>query len=150
MLFVESPNGLGLKLTGLIDFEYAYTGPLYFLYEYPVLIQDASWSKELYAKNAVLRAHFVKTIYEALPNPEARATFIASVNGKSFALSGFNDAFMAFQGLEETLIDSATYYLQSLRDGTGLAYSGRLDYTPELYTNTGDPRPSGGTEKKGL
>jgi aminoglycoside phosphotransferase (APT) family kinase protein len=147
MLFVESPNGLGLKLTGLIDFEYAYTGPLYFLYEYPVLIQDVSWSKELYAKNAVLRAHFVKAIYEALPNPQARATFIASMNGKTFAVSGFKDAFMTFQGSEETLINTATYYLQSLRDGTGLAYSGRLDYTSELYTETGDPRPSGRMEK---
>jgi hypothetical protein len=139
MLFIESADGPELKLVGLIDFEYAYTGPLYFLYEYPIFIQDVSWSKELYAENAMLRAHFVKAIHEALPTAEAQATFIASMNGMSFALSGFRDAFMLFQCSEKTLIDSATFYIQSFRDGTGLAYSGRLDYTPERYTEAGDP-----------
>ena len=33
MLFLDPPDGSGPKLTGLIDFEYAFTGPLYFLYE---------------------------------------------------------------------------------------------------------------------
>ncbi len=143
MLFLDSPDGSGPKLTGLIDFEYAYTGPLYFLYEYPILIQDVSWSPELYAENVVLRAHFVRAVYGFLPNPEARATFIAAMNGKSFALNGFRDAFMTVKCSGTTLVGSAKTYLESLRDGTGLAYSGRLDYTPEQYTETGDPMSSG-------
>ncbi|KAK3902890.1 kinase-like domain-containing protein [Staphylotrichum tortipilum] len=68
MLFLD--HGSGPKLTGLIDFEYSFTGPLYFLYDYPIFIQDVSWSAELYAENAVLRAHFVRAIYSALPNAE--------------------------------------------------------------------------------
>ncbi|KAJ4286603.1 hypothetical protein N0V88_007965 [Collariella sp. IMI 366227] len=42
MLFFESADGSGPRLTGLIDFEYAYTGSLHFLYEYPIFIQDVS------------------------------------------------------------------------------------------------------------
>ncbi len=42
---------------------------------------------------------------------------------------------------EETLAGLAKNYVQSLEDGTGLAYSGRLDYTPERYTETAAPLP---------
>ncbi|KAG7284195.1 hypothetical protein NEMBOFW57_010558 [Staphylotrichum longicolle] len=116
MLFLESPDGSGLRLAGLIDFEYAYTGPLHFLYEYPIFIQDVSWSKELYAENAVLRSYFVHAIYEALPTDDARSTFIASMNGKSFAISGFRESFMSVKCSEKTLINSATFYVQELQD----------------------------------
>ncbi|SPQ18375.1 9d7973e3-4f96-429b-872a-4399d5845192 [Thermothielavioides terrestris] len=138
MLFLEPADGSGPKLAGLIDFEYAHTGPLYFLYEYPIFIQDVSWSKELYAENAVLRAHFVRAIYQALPSSEAQSTFIAAMNDKSFALNGFRDSFMRLKCSEKTLINSTAAYIQELRDGTGLAYSGRLDYTPERYTERGE------------
>ncbi len=141
MLFLDSPDGSGPRLTGLIDFEYAFTGPLYFLYEYPIFIQDVSWSEELYAENAILRAHFVRAIHGALPNAEAQSTFIASMNQKSSALNGFRDAFMTMRCSEETLAGLAKNYVQSLEDGTGLAYSGRLDYTPERYTETAAPLP---------
>ncbi|KAH6844687.1 kinase-like domain-containing protein [Chaetomium sp. MPI-CAGE-AT-0009] len=142
MLFLDSPDDSGPRLTGVIDFEFAFTGPVYFLYEYPIFIQDVSWSKELYAENAILRAHFVQAIHGALPNTEAQSTFIASMNQKSFALNGFRDAFMTMRCSEETLTGLARDYIQSVKDGTGLAYSGRLDYTPEPYTATAEPLPS--------
>ncbi|KAK4145930.1 kinase-like domain-containing protein [Dichotomopilus funicola] len=143
MLFANSPDGSGPKLTGLIDFEYAYTGPLYFLYEYPIFIQDVSWSKELYTENAILRAHFIRAVWRALPDTAAQSTFISSMNGKNFALNGFRDSFMTVKLSPESLLDSAKYYVQSLKDGTEPAYSGRLDYTPERYTKTADPLPYG-------
>ncbi|KAL6918797.1 hypothetical protein FSHL1_002791 [Fusarium sambucinum] len=139
MLFLESPDGSGPKLTGLIDFEFAHTGPLYYLYEYPIFIQDVSWSKHLYAENAILRRHFISQIFDGLPNLEARKVFIAAINAKSFLLNSFQDSFMTMQCSEDTLIQSATYYLKSLRDGTGLAYSGRLDYKAEFYSDEGHP-----------
>ena len=89
-----------------------------------------------------MRAHFVQAIYGALPNVEAQSTFIASMNQKSFALNGFRDAFMTMRCSEKTLSSLAKNYVQSLEDGTGLAYSGRLDYTPERYTETAEPLPS--------
>lgn len=142
MLFLESPDGSGLRLSGLIDFEYAYTGPLHFLYEYPIFIQDVHWSKELYAENSVLRAHFVQAVHEALPRAtSARSTFIESMNEKTFAMTGFRDSFMLVRCSEKGLLNSVTSYIRDLQDGTGLAYSGRLDYTPERYTEGGYPLP---------
>lgn len=137
MLFLESPDGSGPKLTGLIDFEFAHTGPLYYLYEYPIFIQDVSWSKHMYAENAILRSHFVSQIFNGLADSDARKIFIAVMNAKCFLLNSFQDSFMTIQCSEDTLIQSATYYLKSLRDGTGLAYSGRLDYKAELYSEKG-------------
>ncbi|KAH7316853.1 kinase-like domain-containing protein [Stachybotrys elegans] len=136
MLFVDSPDGSGLKLSGLIDFEFSHTGPLYFLYEYPIFIQDVSWSKHLYAENATLRAYFVSQIFSRLPSLEQQKVFISCMNSKTFLLNGFRDAFMTVTCSEDTRIHSATRYLESLRDGTGLAYSGRVDYRPEFYTES--------------
>lgn len=143
MLFLEASDGSGPKLTGLIDFEFAHTGPAYFLYEHPIFIQDVSWSKELYTENAILRAHFVHQIFHRLPSSEARKTFIACINSKNFLLNDFQRSFMLMKCSEDTLINSATYYLESLRDGTELAYSGRLDYEPEFYSEYGKPMPAG-------
>lgn len=137
MLFLESPDSSGPKLTGLVDFEFAHTGPLYYLYEYPIFIQDVSWSKHMYAENAILRSHFVSQIFNGLANSDARRIFIAAMNAKCFLLNSFQDSFMTMQCSEDTLIQSATYYLKSLRDGTGLAYSGRPDYKAELYSEKG-------------
>ncbi|KAL2186642.1 hypothetical protein L209DRAFT_765504 [Thermothelomyces heterothallicus CBS 203.75] len=120
MFFLEPSDGSGPKLSGLIDFEYAHTGPLYFLYDYPIFIQDMSWSKGLYAENAILRAYLVRAIYKSLPNSEARSTFTASVNEKNFVLNVLRDSFMTLKCSEKTLINSSTYYVQNLRNGIGL------------------------------
>ncbi|KAM5349652.1 hypothetical protein ACJ41O_006157 [Fusarium nematophilum] len=146
MLFIDSQDGSGPRLTGLIDFEFAHTGPSYFLYDYPIFIQDVSWSRHLYAENAILRAHFVSQIFSRLSSPEARKTFIACINSKNFLFNGFQHAFMATRCSEDTLVKSATYYLKSLRDGTGLAYSGRVDYKPEYYTESAQPETIEGND----
>lgn len=138
MLFSDSSDGLGPKLTGLIDFEYAHTGPVYYLYEYPIFIQDVSWSKELYAENVTLRAHFISQIFDRLKSHEARETFIACINGKSHLLNSFHESFQITPCSEDALVNSATHYLRALNDGTGRAYSGRVDYEPEYYTEKGE------------
>ncbi|KAL8339703.1 hypothetical protein RB601_006011 [Gaeumannomyces tritici] len=146
MMFVnpaDDGSSGGPKLTGLIDFEYAFTGPRYFLYDYPIFIQDVSWSPELYADNATLRAHFVRAIHEQLPNAEARSTFIACMNNKCYALNGFADAFMSMPLDDgQPLGVLAKFYVQDLKDGTGLPYSGRLDYIPERYSEAAEALPS--------
>uniref|UniRef100_A0A8H7N2B6 Aminoglycoside phosphotransferase domain-containing protein n=1 Tax=Bionectria ochroleuca TaxID=29856 RepID=A0A8H7N2B6_BIOOC len=90
MLFIEQPDGLPPKLAGIIDFEYSYPGPLYFLFEYPIFIQDVSWSKELYPINAILRPHFVREIFNRLPDEESRRILVACMNSKSYTLNSFN------------------------------------------------------------
>ena len=139
MLFSQPDDGSAPQLTGLIDFDFAYAGPRYFLYEYPLFIQHASWSKHLYAENALLRSHFVREIYRQLPDPEERRVFISAMNGKSFALNGFQSSFMTMKCSEDTLVQLARDYLSDLDEDTGLAYSGRVDYTPEKYSETGEP-----------
>jgi hypothetical protein len=133
----------------LIDFEYAFTGPLYFLYEYPIFIQDVSWSEELYTENAILRTHFVQAIHGALPDAKAQSTFIASINQKCFALNGFRDAFMTMKCSEATFAGLAKNYVQDVENGTGLAYSGRLDYTPEQYNEAAEPLHSKSSVQSG-
>ncbi|KAM0438678.1 hypothetical protein ACHAPT_001434 [Fusarium lateritium] len=107
MLFLDAPDGSGPKLSGLIDFEYAHTGPDYFLYESPIFIQDVSWSSHLYAENKLLRAHFVSQIFSNLPSPQSKATFISSINSKNFLLNSFKDSFMTMQCSESTRKNSA-------------------------------------------
>jgi hypothetical protein len=71
------------------------------------------------------------------------------MNQKSFVLNGFRDAFMMMRCSEKTLAGLARNYVQSVEDGTGLAYSGRLDYTPERYTETAEPLPSNSSVQTG-
>ena len=143
MLFVASPDGSGPKLTGLIDFEFAHTGPVYFLYEYPLFTQDVYWSKHLYAENAILRAHFVSQIFKHLPNETAQQLFIVCINSKSFILNSFQESFMSMESSTNTLAQAAKYFLQTLKDGNGLPYSGRIDYKPEYYFENGEPVVAG-------
>lgn len=139
MLFVDAPDGSGPMLTGLIDFEFSHTGPRYFLYEYPIFIQDCDMRKELYVENAVLRSHFVFEIFNQLPTAEEKQTFIACINSKNFPINSFRDTFMAMKCPEDMLIRSGGGYLKELLDGSGNAYSGRIDYVPEYYSEQGLP-----------
>lgn len=138
MLFSDSLDNKP-RLTGLIDFEFSFTGPLYRLYEYPVFIQDIDMEKELYAENAILRTHFVQQIFHQLPDQEAKDTFIACINNKSFILNRFYECFMHMRCSEDTLLGAANSYLKSLKDGTGVAYSGRADCKTESYSSEADP-----------
>lgn len=55
-------GGASPRLTGVIDWENACTAPLYFLYEYPIFIQDNDCEKLPYEDNIVLRQHFVRAL----------------------------------------------------------------------------------------
>ena len=60
------------RLVGLIDWEHTHTAPLYFLYEYPMFIQDCDYHEHLYEENAVLRPHFVRALRKQFPPDSAR------------------------------------------------------------------------------
>jgi hypothetical protein len=138
MLFTrtEFPD-LTPPLTGVIDFENAHTAPLYYLYEYPVFIQDVSWYPEQYPTNALLRAHFVRAVWEALP-PDDRGVFVRCMNDKGYLLSGFWDAFMLIRReKEKELEDVAGWFLTDVREGTEKAYQGRVDAVVERYDEQG-------------
>ena len=137
ILFTESEYDATPRLSGVIDFEYAHTGPLYYLYEYPIFIQDVSWSKHLYSENSVLRVHFVQALCDQLPqSSEARRLIIACMNFKNFLLNDFQRIFMSSELSESTMAGLSSEYLNSARAGTGLAYSGRPDYKPEIMSDS--------------
>lgn len=51
MIFTEDGNGPP-QLSGIIDWEYTYTGPLYELYEYPIFIIDNLFESKLRGRHA--------------------------------------------------------------------------------------------------
>lgn len=127
------------ELTGIVDFENSYVGPLYFLYEYPVFVQDVDWSREQYGENKALRRYFVRALRaqfaEGSPgHDEARAC----MRNKDHALNDFWRPFVPASEPEESMVSLAQEYLQKLRDGTGRAYSGRSDYTPDTDSEEED------------
>ncbi|KAF8346817.1 kinase-like domain-containing protein, partial [Amanita rubescens] len=84
------------RLVGVIDLDHAHAAPLYFLYEYPIFIQDLDHSKHLYEENAILRPHFARAIRKQFPPGlarylEARASIPL---GRSSTLNNFKDIFM--------------------------------------------------------
>lgn len=74
MIFVQDKDGnQPPKLSGIIDWEHAHTGPLYYLYEYPIFIQDSYMEKENHEGNASLRLHFAHALYQQFPEASAEA-----------------------------------------------------------------------------
>ncbi|CAA7261883.1 unnamed protein product [Cyclocybe aegerita] len=125
------------RLTAILDWEYAHTGPLYFLYDYPIFVQDADWSKELFSRNALLRRAFCHALRDRFEEgseerEQAKAVLPA---GKNSRLNNFAAIFMG--GLEwdwdlmEGVVDG---YIQDEKAGTGKAYTGRLDWAPDPDT----------------
>ena len=60
------------RLVGVIDWDHTRTTPLYFLYEYPIFIQDVDHSKHLYEENAIPRPHFVRALRKQFSPGSAR------------------------------------------------------------------------------
>jgi hypothetical protein len=128
-------NGTQPMLSGLTSLDYAYTGPLYFLYEYPSFIRQGF--------SASFRDYFVREIHDQLPDAQSRATFISCMNAKSFALNGFRDSFMAVKRSEderEELVTALTY-LHTFQNGYGLVYPPMHNSLLKKYASNGDPLP---------
>lgn len=74
MIFVHDKDSkYPPKLSGIIDWEHAYTGPLYYLYEYPIFIQDPYTERESYEENASLRFHFAHALCQQFPEAPSKA-----------------------------------------------------------------------------
>lgn len=120
------------RLTAVLDWEYAHSGPLYFLYDYPIFIQDVDWSKDQYQRNATLRSAFCHALREQFAEgsnarEDARA---ALPGGKNARLNNFARLFM--QGLEwdwSMMEGAVREYVNEENEGSGKAYTGRVDWT---------------------
>lgn len=72
LLLTDSDGTSPPRLVGVIDWDHAHVAPLYFLYEYPIFIQDNDSFKHLYEENAILRPYFVRAIRKQFPPGSAR------------------------------------------------------------------------------
>jgi Phosphotransferase enzyme family len=134
MLFTDPKrtNGAPPQLTGIIDWEYAHAAPLYFLYEYPIFIQDNDNEKNAYATNAILRPHFVRELRAQFPrDSEACMEVRECMSAKCSTLNTFRDIFMLCEMEWKLLKSYVLGYIREEKDGTGKAYRGRFDWVPD-------------------
>lgn len=118
------------RLSGIIDWDHAYTGPLYYLFDYPIFLQDVDGRKDLYFENKVLRQHLVRSLQEQYPDDAAmRDRVRRCFSEKTYELNEFFNLFVAEE--RDSPITHARAYLRDIKGCSGTAYSGRIDYKPE-------------------
>lgn len=112
-------------ISGVLDWEYAQTGPLYFSYEYPIFIQDSDDNKLAYTENAVLRSHFVHMLLQLFPSQSNERSTIKMCMKKNYIMNGFRDIFMIVASMRELFLKrSAEEYVENVENGSGQPYEG--------------------------
>ncbi|GAB1728077.1 hypothetical protein NU195Hw_g5816t1 [Hortaea werneckii] len=132
-ILFERDKSSGLPtLSGMIDWDNSYAGPVYYLFDYPIFIQDCHMEKDQYDVNKILRKHFVQKIMDSFPeDSDSRTEAWECFRQKSYWLNSFQDAFLRtrwYADLQQSIVES---YLRHLDKGDGLAYEGRLDWRPD-------------------
>jgi len=121
------------RLSGVIDWEGAYTGPVHFLYKFPIFIQDCDFQKAAYMDNAILRPHFVRELRSFFrKGSDSRVELNASIKD-DYVLNYYHFLFIdSAGGFElEDLKDFSSLYVCNVHDGTKDGYYGRLDYSSD-------------------
>lgn len=81
-------------ISGIIDWEGARTGPLYFFYEYPTFIQDTDDYPDRYTDNKILRKYFMYMLCESFPKDTPEQAAVLLCMKKNFILNGFKSRIM--------------------------------------------------------
>jgi hypothetical protein len=117
-----------LKLTGVIDLEFSYFGPVYYLYENPLFLRDL-WEKDPdYEWNSILRKRFVRTLIRAFPKDSEARKEVRKYMAKEPVLEFLQRQVVWLgAGLKEHLGEMTELFIE-VRDGTRLAYCGREDF----------------------
>lgn len=136
-LLVERKDDV-VRISGIVDWDYSRTGPLYQLCEYPQFIRDHDYEgdEEDRKFNKVLRKHFVASLAKCFPRGSADREHVKqSFREKSYALNRLHDIFMyraAGPDQEEPMVRD---YLKGLRgESNGYltrAYGGIWDWEPD-------------------
>ena len=129
MLFVVGEGGDDApKLSGIIDWEYARTAPRYFIYDYPLFIQNNPYEKEAWPLNKLLRQHFVRGVLHHSP-PLAAPTALCSFRRKIFLMNEFVSVFMFLSDMDpDTAEGLVKHYLIDVKEGTGEPYGDWEDF----------------------
>ena len=118
-----------LKLTGVIDWEYVYIGPVYYLYEYPIFIQD-TWEQDPdYDWKAILRKHFILSLIRSFPKGSHGRKEVRECMQKEFVLE-FCQRTVVHQGvsLKGHLGELLEAFVTDAQNGTGRVYDGRDNF----------------------
>lgn len=95
ILVTQDDKTLPPKISGIIDWDWSYTGPLYYLCEYPRDICDWDDALENYADNNILREHLVATLIDCFPeNSPERKHIKQCFREKSYTLNSLQSLFM--------------------------------------------------------
>jgi hypothetical protein len=81
MLFTWLDKTQPPKLSAIIDWDYSYTRPLYYLYDYPMFIQDAEsmYDTPLWPENKILRKNLVSALLHSFPRDSEEPVRCAGV-----------------------------------------------------------------------
>ncbi|KAK3712960.1 hypothetical protein LTR37_008845 [Vermiconidia calcicola] len=139
LLFTWPDRSQSPKLSGVIDWDYSYTGPLYYLFEYPIFIQDVDLSaatEAKYPENKLLRKNLVRFLAQRSPKgsierEDARECF----RQKSFIMNIYRNFFMTFgwKNAEQELNRVQRYAdeICDRGDEEWFPYTGRCDWEPD-------------------
>jgi hypothetical protein len=147
ILVVQGDKTAPPKITGIIDWDWNYTGPLYYLCEYPDNICDSYDAPEDFADNKVLRKHLVASLIEHFPeNSIERKQIKQCFREKSYALNTFQGTFMTrvwTESLEGRLTEQ---YLGNLRgeydEWMRLPYDGVMNWERDSDLTDSDAEES--------
>lgn len=82
------------KITSIIDWDWAYTGPLHYLYDYPAVLLFYQNTDEDRVESKALRKHFVKTLMHRYPKGSVdRENVKRCFREKSHVFNGFQNTF---------------------------------------------------------
>ncbi|KAI7491133.1 hypothetical protein KC357_g1845 [Hortaea werneckii] len=139
VLFQQDESSGPPRLSGVIDWDCSFTGPVYYLYEYPPFIQDDDLERDRWEINKAARKQYVKSILDSFPEgSEARNEAWECFRQKSAWLNRFTDIFFLRRwGTERVEKVFVERYSQALRkdyvpaEGCWKAYTGRWNYKPD-------------------
>ena len=154
MLFTWPDSSQPPKLSGIIDWDYSYIGPLYYLYEYPIFIRDVDTRPSLYDSNKVIRKQFVRTLVDKFPKGSIdRQDVREAFRQKNYGYNWFRNIWMPTG--KQMLTDAeqeklwAKHYTDGLRgrDEYAFPYGGRLDYEPDSELESEEEQAEAGAAR---
>jgi len=125
-------------ICGVIDWDWSYTGLLYFLCEYPLSIQDTHFSSKSHADNKILRKHFVRCLADYFPKGSAdRHVVKQSFREKNHTLNFWQDTFALHVGEPGQEFCEVEGYMEAI-DMESPAYAGIDLWQPDSETESDD------------
>ncbi|SMR48276.1 unnamed protein product [Zymoseptoria tritici ST99CH_1E4] len=136
------------RMTGIIDWDYSQSGPLYYLCEYPIFIQDVDFQKEIkfWPQNKILRKYFVQKLAAHFTRgSSARRDVQECFRQKNLTLNAFNAMFIGrhWPSEEEEALALACYLKihdpeTSDHEYAGRAYRGKIFWEEDSEMGSDD------------